>query len=778
MAYASTIGGGKFTQSKNIPMNIYIPPEIRKTVWAPVEVPRHLFLMPYVSKRMAELPKPSAMHTREGHTYESRAVVLNNPLHPIEISGWGELNNLGGGGLRATMNAKTPNSKAARKTIINARSDAFEEAIEKMKKEIDADVFAKYRIARPPPWTLGSYQQQPNAQARKVWSAAKKVWDEKDKAWKAMVKKVSEAANMGQFVPIPDDVTKWRTGNERLLLIFKRGGYFVAPKLSTLELRSQPEVFKMGKGQNYIELDGLIYNKKQHRIIILELKKGKGATGFQDAQQMRKAAALFRKWGLEITGRIPTVELYFAAGAAERFETAKNYEYNLEKNNVQNWPARRIEEAIKARPDHIVYLRTPVFLLTGLGLSDLLRIDPLKMAQLTAATTRAYTTIGRAVLPFFEERDRKITDPDMQPFALVRSGGSNTSPVYRRATPVEIDNPKIQLWLDLGKLAQTIPSMRNAIPAPWRPNRANNNTVPQMKLARVAEGIVYINYLKNKIDKGTATANKLAEYKSSIKAQIKLLLSNKYKPFMKANEQTRLRTLLNTMFPGGSPVRQAVSSPVKNQKFYSRILKAAAARQASYYKRQTGERKTKPASEVKVGYTKVDPNRLLPNYAFKKGAPVNLGANITANNVRQMEDEALNRWVEIILSQALSGRPLNKPKLKQYSLILKTALNNRRPLGPNAKASAKEKRKQMIKAIEKTYEVIRGQMNIHRLALSPERAPTRFSPNANAARQTANGNRAGPSRQAANGNGAASVRQTANTGPSPRRSVRRRTPRQ
>ena len=44
MAYASTIGGGKFSRFANIPLNLYVAPEIRKEVWTPIEVPRHEIL--------------------------------------------------------------------------------------------------------------------------------------------------------------------------------------------------------------------------------------------------------------------------------------------------------------------------------------------------------------------------------------------------------------------------------------------------------------------------------------------------------------------------------------------------------------------------------------------------------------------------------------------------------------------------------------------------------------------------------------------------------------
>ena len=121
MAYASTIGGGKFSRFANIPLNLYVAPEIRKEVWAPIEVPRHEILYGPVSKQLNQLPKPSAMHIREGHTYESRAIVLNNPLHPVEISDWGQLNNLGGGSGTNTKNKEAKKAANARRRASSTR---------------------------------------------------------------------------------------------------------------------------------------------------------------------------------------------------------------------------------------------------------------------------------------------------------------------------------------------------------------------------------------------------------------------------------------------------------------------------------------------------------------------------------------------------------------------------------------------------------------------------------------------------------------------------------
>lgn len=699
MAYASTIGGGKFARFANIPMNLYVAPEIRKEVWTPIEVPRHEILYGPISKQLNQLPKPSAMHIREGHTYESRAIVLNNPLHPVEISDWGQLNNLGGAGGTNTKN------KEAKKAANATRRRTFATAYTELQASIARQIGAEKPGPKP------TYPGRTTGPAGEAYKRNKATWEAKEKAWKAAVKKIEANASKTHLRPLPDEADKFIKGNEMLPLIFKRGGYFVAPKLATLELRGHPEVYSLGKGENYIELDGLIYNKAQHRVIILELKKGKGVSGAEDAQQMRKAAALFRKWGLEITGRVPTVELYFAAGAAERFSSAKNYHFNLEKNNVQNWTPKKIQDTVVSKADHIAYIRTPIFLLTGLGLSNLLRIDPKKMAQLMAATTAAYNSIGRAIKPYFLEANRTITNANMKKWALVRNGGTNATPKYRRATETEIANKEKQLFLNISGLALSTPAIKNAIPKAWLP-QPNTTVVPTMKVARVAEGILYINYLKGKINKPNTKPEKRNAMRTNLKKHIKLLLSDKYKTFLKANEQTRLRNLLASTVQNASPVRAEVASPEKNPKYYSRVLKAAAARQTTYYKGKTGAVKTRPAAEVKMGYTKVNAERLLPNYLFKKGANLNFGniANLTPNVLREVDDDTLARWAFYISQKLNKNSGIPAPRLEVFNKLLNSIHNSRKVPVAGASVRANTKRQQLVNLTQ----VVKGALTKYR----------------------------------------------------------------
>ena len=109
--------------------------------------------------------------------------------------------------------------------------------------------------------------------------------------------------------------------------------------------------------------------------MLFELKKELGESGEEQAQQLRKAAALLRKWYYEILGIIPEIELYFAAGAASSF-VASGFSYNSEVGkNVQNWTNTHIRSQVVSARDHIKYIRTPVYLLTAQGFADLIRIE-------------------------------------------------------------------------------------------------------------------------------------------------------------------------------------------------------------------------------------------------------------------------------------------------------------------------------------------------------------------------------------------------------------------
>ena len=672
MAYAGSIASGRFGRARNIPKNIFVSPELLRDLWEPLQAPREVqTTYTYVSKRFDTVAKASAQHIREGLIYESRGIVLNNPLHPIEISGWGQLNNLSGKGAGILNKSKTPTSRTARNAKNANRNASFKTSIAALRAEILHKVEA----------AVGKKPSASNA------AGSKKNYEAAIKAWNAKVKAYTSKPENTHLQLIPDKTETYEKGHKNLLLFFKRGGYFIAPKLATLELRKRPEIFRMGKGEDYIELDGLIYDKKSNKVIILELKKEKGASGPDDAQQMRKAAALFRKWGLEILGKVPTVEMYFSAGAAEYF-TPTGYEFNLEKNaSAQNWSPRHIQTVVSSASDHIVYIRTPIFLLTGIGLGDLLRIDPKKISQVRDALTQTVRELQKFA-EFFE--DKYLTDPDLKPYVIKRVGGTQATPTFGPAVNANFtkDEP---LYLDIGRMAVQHPEFSKLVPPHWRPKATN--LVPTMKLAKVAEGLLYINALKRKLAKPNLNATKKTQLQKEYKNYHELLLSNRYSGFIKANQKAALKAELNRI---GGAVKKTANSPVQNTKFYSRIMKQAHIKPVTYYKRATNTTKQAPSGNVKYGYSKVSPSKILPNYAFKKGANVNLG-NINANNVRNANNSTVIRWLGAILKNASnSSAKLTNAKYATYNKVINSVLATRSQNDASLTPKARELRSKMM----------------------------------------------------------------------------------
>jgi hypothetical protein len=688
MSYAGSIASGRFERARNIPKNIYVSPELLKDLWEPLQVPREVqTVYTYVSKRFDTVAKASAQHIREGLIYESRGIVLNNPLHPIEISGWGQLNNLSGKGVGILNKSKTPTSRTSRNAKITNRNSAFRTSIDSLRAEILHKVEA----------AVGKKPSASNV------AGSKKNYEAAMKAWKAKVKTYTSKPENTHLQLISDNTETYEKGHKNLILFFKRGGYFIAPKLATLELRNRPDIFRMGKGEDYIELDGLIYDKKSNKVIILELKKEKGATGPDDAQQMRKAAALFRKWGLEIIGKVPTVEMYFSAGAAEYFAPS-GYEFNLEKNaSAQNWSPRHIQTVVSSASDHIVYIRTPIFLLTGIGLGDLLRIDPKKISQVRDALTQTVREL-QIFSDFFE--DKYLTNPDLKPYVIKRVGGTQATPIFGPAVNANFTKNE-PLYLDIGRMAVQHPEFSKLVPTHWKPKATN--LVPTMKLAKVAEGLLYINALKRKLSKPELNADKRTRLQKEYKNYHELLLSNRYSGFIKANQKAALKAELNRI---GGKVKAGVNSPVQNTKFYSRIMKQARIKPVTYYKRATNTSKQAPSGNVKYGYTKVSRTNILPNYEFKKGANVNLG-NISVNNVRNANNSTVIRWLGTILRNASnSSAKLPNGKYAMYNNVIKSVLATRSQNGASLKPKARELRNKIMQMARASANLLAGKKQI------------------------------------------------------------------
>jgi hypothetical protein len=638
MAYESTIVGRSprnNPRTATIPKEVYITPDILKTIWKPLEVSRAQEIYTYIAKPFADLIKASAIHIKEGLTYESRGAVWNNPLRPVEISDWGELNNYGGG------NAAT-------------RDANFAVAMTAEKKRLEA-LYRRELGARP---ASNKKEQQ---------------------AWNKRVRNMPSQNSM----PAPSS----QKGHQYMPVIFKRTGYFVAPKFSTLELRNDIATYKKGKGEEYIELDGLIHfvkksgNTMRHKFVIIELKKEKGATGASDAEQMRKAAALLRKWGYELNGVVPSVELYFASGAAERFN-ANGYNFNSEKNRIQDWTPRQIQNAVASSPNHIAYIRTPVFLLTGIGFAEFLRIHPDRFSAIRSALTEASSLTGS--LKVFQERHIKPIDRIIRDFLLVKDGK-----IFRPPTEEEV-NGREQLYIDLFKLAtdpdnEIAEEFQAHLPQHWKIQ--SKNVHPTLGLARVAEHAAFIQHMEAKLNRPNLSSNKKNEIKKEIITHYKYILSPKYVKYLKNADTWRSRLQeLNS----SARVNAPVNSPTRNPRFYKKVLKSRQTARVMATKRIGPWRYVSglvPAKNVKVGYKMVGVENVLPEYLFKKGRNINFG-NVTAANINQVKDSQVIRWIEYIGSKMKQPKTINKNNWNKFNSILRGAINSRsKPVGANVPAN-------------------------------------------------------------------------------------------
>jgi len=577
--------------------NLYVAPDILSKIWEPLPVIRNGRLNNPWQKRVTDVQKASAAHVKEGLIYESRGVVWNNPLKPVEISGWGFLNNISGG-------------------TANTRNAGFKAALDSIKSKIAAHLNKEF-----PPLPPGAEKKNTNARESKIkkYQSANPIW-----------KYPSE------------ELTK--RGHDYVRVLMKRSGYFVAPKFSTLELRDDPIVFGKGKGDNYIELDGLIHDMKSNRFIILELKKGFGKKGEEEAQQMRKAAALLRKWSYEINGTVPTIELYFAAGAATSF---KNYEYNSEKNlSAQNYSVGQIRRMISQKPNHLVYVRTPVNLLTGIGLADLLRVDPRRIRNIVdslSAATRGWDSSSQYLRTLRPSSNRVI------PYLYYDKN------LTRKADPN--DARKItgnQMFLDVKSFSQQNPNFGHLIPQQWRPNPKNK---PTNMLARVAETALYI---KGREAKLAAKGNN-SKIKNDIVKHIQLLLSNKYKNYVKPSTREKLTAKL-AKYKG--QVLGVAPSPERTTKYYSRVLKARQLVRSKYFKHETGTYKKKPAGKsVKISYQKIRQGQIVTETNFGKKRPRYSPGNITAENASEMSTDDIMRRLGTLVKRALGPSTQNNKNI-------------------------------------------------------------------------------------------------------------------
>jgi hypothetical protein len=340
------------------------------------------------------------------------------------------------------------------------------------------------------------------------------------------------------------------------------------------------------------------------------------------------------------------------------------------------------------------------------GFAELLRIHPDRFAAIRAALTEA-SEIGRA-LDVFRDTRMKPTDPRVRPFLLVKDGQK-----FRPPSEEEIEGRE-QLYLDVFKLA-TDPEdpiarqFQAGLPEHWK--LQNKNVHPTLGLARVAENVAFIQHMLAKLQRTNLSTTKRAEIKQEIVSHLKYILSPKYVRYLKnANSwRTELRRLNASAQAGAN-----VPSPIRNPRFYKKVLKSRQTGQAIAATRIGPGRYTTgqyPAKNIKVGAKMVGLENILPEYLFKKGQNINFG-NLSAANINQVKNSQVLRWIEYIQHKIQSTKPINNSNLAKFNVILRGAINSRsKPLPANMSPT-----KLAIKMNKRTNIVNQARSTLEKLA--------------------------------------------------------------
>jgi len=644
----------------NVPLNVYIPGAAIKSVWEPMYVPRNQSLYTYIHKVVTDRVKASAIHIKEGLVYESKAAVWNNPLPSFDFSTRGQLNNFGGG--------TTTNKNTRRAGGVNPRNASLENAISGEKARLN-------RI-----WTnaypaISKMRRQRNASGKLV--GPQTAWEKKINA--------HGKANATQ-AEIEEKET--RIGHKFLPVFLKNPGYYTAVKFSTLELRKYPAIFGLGKGKTFIEVDAIIHTidkNGKHRFKLGELKKELGETGEEQAQQLRKAATLLRKWSIEILGTVPDIELYFAAGAAESF-TAAGYSFNSEVGkNVQNWTPAYINSQVRGSSNHIVAIRTPVYLLTAVGFADLIRIHPDRMNKIRSGLTEAEEIPEQLKRLFL---NKKITDEDIIPFLSCSLPAGR----FRDAGIADILNNNEKLYINFSKLF-FVPAQNDfarrfqaAIPSHWA-LKDQDKMHPTAALARVTESLGFIDYMEKKLQNGRVAPNKQSAVKKEIIQHYRYIVSTNLSRYLKNKNAIAARLAAygnNSMNNGSAP-------NYNNPKFLKRAIRGGSMGQRNYVKRTGVNQFGRPTYIEKtrqgppaIGSKKVSANNFMNEakraFLYRKGAGKILTTNygpINNASVGNMSNTKLFQWV-LQIKNALNRRtaiPTNT--FNKYRQILNSTVRTR-----------------------------------------------------------------------------------------------------
>jgi hypothetical protein len=304
---------------------------------------------------------------------------------------------------------------------------------------------------------------------------------------------------------------------------------------------------------------------------------------------------------------------------------------------------------------------------------------------------------------YFYRKDYKVFKNFLEVVVPVKGGGRKLYPSgYRPVNDIDLEAGGPQLYLNLHKLITEDQEFRKLIPVEWRPNPVKVN--PPTGLARVSEGLVYINALRRKMAKPGINSVKLAELKKAYINHHKYLLSNRLRVFLNPNQIKILESNL------GQQKGPASVSPKRNVKFYSRVLKQLGRQNVSYFKRNktqafpekgTGSWISKPLSKLRFGISKIrQPVGVLPEYLLneKVVANINFGnqTNLTPNKLKEVDNDTLARWAYYILKKLEKNKGVPASQLNVFNKIANGIKNSRNRKVPGVSDRENKRREDLV----------------------------------------------------------------------------------
>jgi hypothetical protein len=466
----------------------YVTNKAIDDLWKPLVVSPHEKPSTAFQRRLQELGKKSGLEIREGHAYEGKAALFNNPFKVIDLESlekYGQLNNM---------------TDAEMQTIQTQR--------QKVVDLVDGGKVVKKEV---PAWT----------------KSEKDAYFETHPKDGALYK-----ANLKAL----------QTGRTLFRKILKYGGHFNKAHVASVEwLIYNESVWGKGKGTFWLDPDYLAYEPPSQgrpggRWVVIELKKGYGKMGEEEAQQLRKVAGLLRKWTLQSLGTLPVVELYFAAGAASNFT---RYEFTREKAYLNTSNDDAIKKAMMTRNGSYipVYRQVPIDLLTGRGFANFVHLNHRRVVNITTAATEAYDI----------------------------TRGWNSAQIHLNSTYKQANSGRvIPIKNDLVLISK--------VPEHWRPRNVSSNF--DSNIRNVAKIQAYRSSRSRAYKAASNNNPKKKQYLIELIRTEKTLLGNKYRKYLNANFAKKLEAKYATrQFPYENAEPRPVYGANMGSKFIGKILK-------------------------------------------------------------------------------------------------------------------------------------------------------------------------------------------------------------